>query len=66
MGNNSLQNIVEVVEIVKYRDCLWEIKKRIDVIKSHLNGRYFTEHLITDVELMCLQFRKIVELIALS
>lgn len=50
----------------KYRDNLVEIKRRTAVISDHLNGISSTKYLITEVEYLCLQFRKILELIALS
>lgn len=53
-------------DIKKYQDCLVEIKLRIDVIKNHINGKSMEEYLIIEVEFVCLQFRKVLELIALS
>ena len=43
-----------------------EIKLRYDVIDNHLNGNRTTGQPMTDIELICLQFRKIGELIMLS
>jgi len=54
------------VEIDKYQNCLLEIKKRTEVIASLISEEKTTGYLIVDVELVCLQFRKIIELIALS
>lgn len=54
------------VEISKYRQCLYDIKKRTEVINHHIHGIKTTGYLGTDVELVALQFRKIIELIALS
>jgi len=53
-------------EIQKYIRCMVEIKLRDQVIKSHLTGKCSTGQPITDSELICLQFRKIAELILLS
>lgn len=52
-------------ELKLYHDCLYEIKRRIDVIKDHLNGTTTEKYLIVEVETVCLQFRKILEKIAL-
>jgi hypothetical protein len=54
------------IELNKYRKCLFEIKKRTEVIKNFVSHGKTTGYLITDVELICLQFRKIIELIALG
>lgn len=43
-----------------------EIKRRRAVIVDHLNGKYTTGRPITDVEFLFLQYRKMLELIALS
>jgi len=53
-------------DVHKYRDNLFDIKMRTSVITEHLNGTTSTKYLITEVEYLCLQFRKILELIALS
>ena len=52
------------IELKLYHDCLFEIKKRIDVIAEYLNGER-KEYQIVRVEIICLQFRKILEKIAL-
>lgn len=49
-----------------YQNCLLEIKNRTSVISDHLNGIYTEKYLITEVEFLCLQFRKILEKIALA
>lgn len=54
------------IEIQKYEQCLNEIKQRIEVIKTHLTGKNSTRYLITEVEFLAIQFRKVVELIAFS
>ncbi len=53
-------------DLSKYRDNLCEIKKRVEVIVDHLTDDSISIFSITDVEFLCLQFRKILELIALS
>ncbi|WP_428023159.1 hypothetical protein [Arcobacter sp.] len=50
----------------KYTICMNEIKKRVEVVESILNNKVSTPYLITTVELICIQIRKILELIALS
>ncbi|HTF19704.1 MAG TPA: hypothetical protein VK658_16640 [Chryseolinea sp.] len=54
------------VELNKYESCLFEIKKRVEVVTDYVTGKKTTGYLITEVEFICLQFRKIIELIALS
>jgi hypothetical protein len=53
-------------EIQKYIRCMEEIKLRDQVIESHLTGERFTGQPMTNIEFICLQFRKIGELIMLS
>jgi len=53
------------VELELYQDCLYEIKRRIDVITDHLNEITNEKYLIIEIETVCLQFRKILEKIAL-
>lgn len=55
-----------MTDITKYKDNLLEIKKRTEIIVRHLNGVGDTKFLITEVEFLSLQFRKVLELIALS
>lgn len=50
----------------KYHECMGEAKRRIEVVDKVINKEITTNILITDVELMCIQIRKILELIALS
>ena len=52
--------------INKYCGLLEEIKKRDAVVKGFLKGSCFTPYSATSVECMCLQVRKILELIALG
>lgn len=53
-------------ELKQYRNCLYEIQRRIMVIEDHLNERYVEKYLICEVEFICLQYRKILENIAFS
>lgn len=53
------------IELGLYQDCLYEIKRRIDVIADHINKVTTEKYLIIEVETVCLQFRKILEKIAL-
>lgn len=53
------------VELNLYHECLYEIKRRIDVIASHINREITEKYKIVEVEFICLQFRKILEKIAL-
>ncbi|MBQ6426007.1 MAG: hypothetical protein IJJ92_04365 [Clostridia bacterium] len=53
------------IELGLYQDCLYEIKKRIDVIGDHINKKTTEKYLIIEVETVCLQFRKILEKIML-
>jgi len=53
-------------DVEKYRANLYDINKRTEVISEHISGFRKTKYIITEVEFLCLQFRKILELIALS
>ena len=53
------------IELGLYQDCLLEIKKRTEIIADHLNGITVEKYAIIEVETICLQFRKILEKIAL-
>ena len=53
-------------DIQKYIRCMNEIKLRDKVIEDHMTGTRSTGQPMTDIELICLQFRKIGELIMLS
>lgn len=53
------------VELNLYHDCLYEIKRRIEVIADHINKKITERYLIIEVETICLQFRKILEKIML-
>ena len=51
-------------DIQKYQERLFEIKRRIDVLTKYIQKRQTTGFLVTDVEFVCLQFRKVIEEIA--
>ncbi|MBR2553373.1 MAG: hypothetical protein IKE94_00815 [Aeriscardovia sp.] len=53
------------IELGLYQDCLYEIKKRTEVIRDHINRKNVEKYLIIEVETVCLQFRKILEKIML-
>jgi hypothetical protein len=53
-------------DIQKYIRCMNEIKLRDKVIEDHISGSRSTGQPMTNIELICLQFRKIGELIMLS
>lgn len=50
----------------KYANVMDEIKKRTNVVNVLLNGEKNAMHNVVNVELICLQIRKILELIALG
>lgn len=52
-------------EIKLYHENLYEINKRIEVIRDHINSKTKEKYLVVEVETVCLQFRKILEKIAL-
>lgn len=49
-----------------YANCMEEIKRRTRAVFAVLQGRCTTPYPITNIEFMCLQIRKILELIALA
>ncbi|MGA2171941.1 MAG: hypothetical protein ABSG82_02865 [Sedimentisphaerales bacterium] len=53
-------------DIQKYIRCMEEIKLRDQVIENVLTGKQHTGRRMTNIELVCLQFRKIGEIIMLS
>ncbi len=53
-------------ELNKYASCMEEIKLRVNTILLILDKKNSTGYKYTDVEFICLQFRKILELIALA
>ena len=50
----------------KYAECMEEIKKRTEVISRFMNGQLHALYVHTTAECVCLQLRKILELIALA
>lgn len=57
---------MEKTDINKYCDVMEEIKKRISVIDYFLSGAGHALYEPTTIESICLQFRKILELIAMA
>lgn len=53
-------------EIERYKKCLKEIKQRLFVLQQRLNQGSNDNDKVIDTEIICLQFRSIVELILLS
>lgn len=53
-------------KVLKYSECMEEVKKRVEVIEALLDNSITTSYLITNVEFSCIQIRKILELIAFS
>src|ERR1700686_4533389 len=51
---------------VKYADCMTFIRYRLEVIDRFLSRQLTTGYEIPDMETICLQFRKVFELIAMS
>ncbi|WP_100658798.1 hypothetical protein [Alteromonas flava] len=54
------------VLLKKYAACMEEVKKRTEVVRAFLNGKCSTPYKQTTAESICLQIRKILELIALA
>jgi hypothetical protein len=52
--------------IARYCECMEEVKLRIEVVRVLLSGRFSLKYLPPLVESVCLQIRKILELIALA
>ena len=50
----------------QYADCMEEIKKRTTVVNGFLIREYHAKYVQTTAESICLQIRKILELIALG
>ena len=63
---NERQPTIPADIITKYTGCMKEIKKRTEVVHGFLRGELHAKYLQTTVESMCLQIRKILELIALA
>ncbi len=53
-------------KIDHYCDVMEEIKKRVEVVNGFLHGGCYTLYMATTLECICLQIRKILELIALG
>lgn len=53
------------IELDLYHECLYDIRQRIDIINAHVHKTITEKFLIIEVETVCLQFRKILESIAL-
>jgi hypothetical protein len=51
---------------IVYANCMEEIKRRTDAVHAILRGPYSTLYPITNIEFVCLQIRKILEIIALA
>lgn len=63
-GRNSLKRKRDKID--HYCDVMEEIKKRVAVVNGFLRGGCYTLYMATTLECMCLQVRKILELIALG
>ena len=67
MNAEKEQKPTTTVDIrTKYAGCMEEIKKRTEVVHGFLRGELHAKYLQTTVESMCLQIRKVLELIALA
>ncbi len=64
--NKLLSIMIDQQYINKYAECMEEIKKRTEVIRAFLDGRCNALYKQTSAESICLQVRKILELIALA
>jgi hypothetical protein len=53
-------------DLNKYCSCMEEIKRRTQAVESILQNHFTTSYPATNIEFMCLQIRKILELIALG
>ena len=65
-GLMSGKSMATSEDIQGYIDCMEEIKQRWEINKEFVQKRRGTGNRITDAEFICLQFRKILELIALA
>ena len=63
---NERQPTIPADLMTKYVDCMEKIKKRTEVVDGFLRGELHAKYLQTTVESMCLQIRKILELIAMA
>ncbi len=55
-----------IEDMDKYCRCMDEVKRRITAITNILDKSHTTLYQATNIEFICLQFRKILELIALG
>lgn len=53
------------IELGLYQNCLLEIKLRLETISDHINNVSNEKYLMIEIETVCLQFRKVLEKIAL-
>jgi hypothetical protein len=53
-------------DMIVYRDCMEEIRRRTDAANGIMCGTHTTPFRATNIEFVCLQVRKILELIALA
>lgn len=60
------RRLLPVAALDDYANCMEEIKKRIEVVHGLIQRRLHLLYLQTTVESLCLQIRKILELIALA
>jgi hypothetical protein len=58
--------VPEKDDVIKYCGCMEEIKLRVNAINDILSLKRSTTYPITNAEFLCLQVRKVLELIALS
>lgn len=68
-NNSSIQTFIEPgreMDINLYVQLMTEVKHRTSTIQNMLNGTHTTGDAATDAEFMCLQIRKILELIAMG
>ena len=65
-AKNELQPLLQIEIRNKYLRCMEEIKKRTEVVDGFLRRELTAKYLQTTVESICLQIRKILELIALA
>ena len=63
---NELQPTTSADLRTKYANCMEEIKKRTEVVHGFLQREWHAKYLQTTVESICLQIRKILELIAVA
>lgn len=65
-GGIERQPVLPTNTLDKYLSCMEEIKKRIEVVHGFLQRKAHALYLHTTVESICLQVRKVLELIALA